>query len=548
MKRRKLVIVVLCLLLCWSSGLTAAALQVGPGPEEGEGTFLPAWEESEAAAGGATDAVWSAGSLLEEPAVPEEPMDAVEPADTEASASAEESTDAEEAGTAAAAEERAEAEETTSSGAETVPSYTVEIGPCRIGAGEIVSYTTISPSFAGSAVPEDYYPGELTVNLTGQIVVEEGGVLAIGTLSIDGPEIGPVITGTGQIVVKKGGQLRLTTATLSPQGQGPMILQEAGGSVELVRTEAAPGMVQWASPLVNNLYDSPEDVWLETGTWLSGEMLPEFLEVPVQVEGKESYLDVLLSWDLSQYDGRTDGTLSLSGNFLDEKGQILPSLLPLTLMVHWYTPETLAVTEAEWKGSTVPTVELTVCNLPEQAEVWGEVSTDGGKTWERWEDEERFFLVPVEPEGWACVFVVSDEMSGLFRVAAEDPWAAEYTRWQSDAFSMSPPEDGEDSGGNRGGSTSPLLPERHPQSLGNAQQGLTYAPQQAETETLQDLDEPAAAAQPTEEPAGTQEVQGLVQDNGPTLTASGQLLLVGVGLAACAAAAVFVAMVLHRKK
>lgn len=314
MKRRTPWILVLSLLLLsWSSSLTAAALPA-------------AAEPTETAAG--EDAALAEDPLMEEAAALKEPMCQEEPTDTETTTAAEAPVNTEKAEAAVFVEETAASEETTSSSAEMVPSYTVEVGPCQIGAGELVSYTTISPSFAGSAVPENYYPGELTVRLTGQIVVEEGGVLDIGTLSIDGPEIGPVITGTGQIVVKQGGQLRLTTATLSPQGQGPMILQETGGSVELVRTEAAPGVVQWASPLVNNLYDSPEDVWLETGTSLSGEMLPECLEVPVQIEGKESYLDVLLSWDLSQYDGRTDGTLLSRAIFWMRRGRFYPACCP----------------------------------------------------------------------------------------------------------------------------------------------------------------------------------------------------------------------------
>lgn len=132
--------------------------------------------------------------------------------------------------------------------------------------------------------------------------------------------------------------------------------------------------------------------------------------------------------------------------------------------MRWYTPGTLVVTEAEWKGSTVPTVVLTVQELPEFADVWGEVSTDGGTTWTRWEDEEQFFIVQVEQEGgWACVFQLTDETSGLFRVAAEDTWADPYAYWRSEAFELSAPEDGEDSGGNRGGSTTPDAPDREPE-------------------------------------------------------------------------------------
>lgn len=342
-------------------------------------------------------------------------------------------------------------------------SYTVALDSRVIGAGETLSYTTISSSFAGSSMPEGYYPGELTVELTGQIVVESGGTLAIGTLSVGGAEASPVLTGTGQIVVKAGGQLRLTCTVLEPQGQGPMIIQEAGGSVELTDTSAAEGLVQWAAPLVNNLYDAPDDVWLEVGTVLTGDMLPTSMRTDVQEQGREDDVEVPLSWDLSGYDGRTDGEVVLSGEFLDEAGQPLASLLPLEITVRWYTPGTLVVTKAEWKGGAVPTVQLTVPELPEDANVWGEVSTDGGETWSRWEDEALFFIVDVEAEGKACVFAVSDDMEGLFRVVAEDPWAEEYTCWRSDAFFLSPPEDGEDSGGNRGGSTTPDSPDRQPE-------------------------------------------------------------------------------------
>lgn len=344
-------------------------------------------------------------------------------------------------------------------------SYTVTLDTQVIGDGETLSYTTVSSSYAGSIVPEGYYPGELTVELTGEIVVEAGGKLDIGTLSVGGTEASPVLTGTGRIVVKAGGQLRLTCVALEPQGQGPMIIQETGGSVELTSTPAAEGLVQWAAPLVNNLYDAPDDVWLEIGTILSGDMLPDSMKTDVQMQGHEERVDVPLAWDLSGYDGRTDGEVVLSGKFLDEAGQPLTSMLPLEITVRWYTPGTLVVTKAEWKGGAVPTVQLTVPELPEDANVWGEVSTDGGETWSRWEDEALFFIVDVEAEGKACIFVVSDDMEGLFRVVAEDPWAEEYTCWRSDAFFLSPPEDGEDSGGNRGGSTTPDSPDRQPEPV-----------------------------------------------------------------------------------
>ena len=83
-------------------------------------------------------------------------------------------------------------------------SYTVTLDTQIIGDGETLSYTTVSSSYAGSIVPEGYYPGELTVELTGEIVVEAGGKLDIGTLSVGGTEASPVLTGTGRIVVRQG--------------------------------------------------------------------------------------------------------------------------------------------------------------------------------------------------------------------------------------------------------------------------------------------------------------------------------------------------------
>ncbi len=341
-------------------------------------------------------------------------------------------------------------------------SYTVTLGQQVVGQDESLSFTTVSTAFSGSA-PEGYYPGNLTVELTGQVVVEAGGFLSVGTLSIGGPEASPVITGAGSIVVKAGGQLVLTGAILAPQGEGPMIVQETGGSVETVAVTAEDGLIQWASPLVCNLYDSPEQLWLPAGTPLTADLLPTSMYVTLQQQGREDQTEVALSWDLSGYDGRTDGELALAGVFLDEDGQPLPSLRPLELAVGWYTPGTLVVTDAQWKGSTVPTVQLTVPELPEYADVWGETSTDGGDTWISWTDEDVFFIVEVENEGWACIFVLPDDTPRLFRIAAQDTWADPYAYWQSESFQLGPPEDGEDSGGNRGGSTTPDSPDREPE-------------------------------------------------------------------------------------
>lgn len=68
-----------------------------------------------------------------------------------------------------------------------------------------------------------------------------------------------------------------------------------------------------AAPLVNNLYDAPDDVWLEIGTILSGDMLPDSMKTDVQMQGHEERVDVPLAWDLSGYDGRTDGEVGPRG-------------------------------------------------------------------------------------------------------------------------------------------------------------------------------------------------------------------------------------------
>ncbi|MGI6031779.1 MAG: hypothetical protein ACOX7F_09850 [Eubacteriales bacterium] len=327
--------------------------------------------------------------------------------------------------------------------------------------GELVHYTTISPEKAEGSLPEGYYPGHLQLNISGTVVVEAGGSLGIGTLSVGGPESSPVITSTdgGVIVVRAGGSLRLVDVVLEPTGKGPLIIQEPGGSVELTDVQVQDGVIQWSLPLVNNLYESPDDIWLEAGTPLSMEALPQTMDVDLQVQGVEERVTVPVIWDLSQYDGRTSGELTLTGNFLDQEGQELCSVLPLEIEIHWYTPEILVVTDAVWKGSSVPTVQLSVPSLPEFAEVWGEVSEDGGKTWVRWEDEASFFIVDQEYEGKVCVFALPDETPRWFRIVAEDRWSHEY--WRTETFYLYP-EEQEDSEGNRGGSTTPDSPDREP--------------------------------------------------------------------------------------
>ena len=159
------------------------------------------------------------------------------------------------------------------------------------------------------------------------------------------------------------------------------------------------------------------------------------------------------------------------------------------------------VTNAVWKGNLLPTVQLTVLDLPAFADVWGEVSTDHGVTWTRWEGEKNFFVIDAEPEGSQCVFVLLDETPRMFRVAAEDPW--EHLYWRSEAFALQP-EETEDSGGNRGGSTNPNPPDREPEP---AEPEKELAPPIALPQTQQpDLtvhgpaeaaEQPAEATEPT---------------------------------------------------
>ena len=385
-----------------------------------------------------------------------------------------------------------------------IESYTVTLDSCVIGDGESHSYTTVSSAFAGEDITADgYYPGNLTVEVTGQIVIEAGGFLGIGALSIGGPEASPVLTGAcredGLIVVKAGGQLKLTEVTLQTIGEGFLIVQEPGGSIELSATELEEGLVQWAPPLVENTYDSPDDLWLEEGTRLMQDMLPESLRVNVQSQGTSERMEVPLSWNLQDYDGRTSGELVLEGTFLDEEGNVMPSLLPLELTVHWYTPEKLIVTKAVWKGDQVPTVQLTVQNLPEDVDVWGETSLDGGRTWERWEDETSFFLVKEDQdEATVCVFVLQDARPRLFRIAAEDPWFHEY--WRSEAYFLYP-EEFDDSGGNRGGSVSPIAPDREPEPEPEPEQ----EPEQESEPALVPEQEPVSEPESETNPGGEEE-------------------------------------------
>ena len=155
-----------------------------------------------------------------------------------------------------------------------------------------------------------------------------------------------------------------------------------------------------------------DDLWLEAGTVLTADLLPQTQTVNVQLEGRETEETLPIAWDLRTYDGQTDGTLTLSGTFLDENQAPLNSFAPLTITVRWYHPEELAVTKAIWDGKNAPSASLVLLSLPEEAEVWGEVSADG-ESWSRWED---FDLIQEASGAPVAVFTLPDDTQRYFRV------------------------------------------------------------------------------------------------------------------------------------
>ncbi len=338
--------------------------------------------------------------------------------------------------------------------------YMVSLDPQTIS--DYLEYTTVSPEFAG--VSEPYYPGDLTIELTGQIIIEDGGSLTIGTLSVGSDkEARPMIRGIlqedGLIVVKSGGNLTLTTVTFDFSGEGLMIVQEPGGSITLTDTPLDDSWIQWAPPMVDNAYHQPSDLWLEEGTVLTEALLPVTLKTYLQNQGVQEWTDISLQWDLDNYDGRSSGELILTGAFLDEHGAELVSSRPLELVIHWYRPEQIVVTDAVWMGETAASAKLQVEQLPDMAsEIWGEVSLDGGETWKRWDD----FHIRESEETTTCAFYLSDDTPRHFRICAS--FISRFYRqyWVSDSFLL-PEEGGDDSGGNRGGSTTPVVPDREPQ-------------------------------------------------------------------------------------
>lgn len=388
----------------------------------------------------------------------------------------------------------------TDTGPQEPQSWTVSLESRVIGEGEHVALQTISSAFAGRPGAEAYYPGELTVELEGPIVVESGGSLTIGTLTIGSDQqASPVLSGTlgGEplIVVKAGGSLSLCDVTLALAGEGFLVRQEAGASVTLTAMEA-PGLIDWGPPLVENEERAPEDLWLPEGTVLTQEDLPQTFGAYVVREGRESWEELALRWDLSSYDGQSSGELELTGVFLDTDGEPLLSRRPLRLLVHWSEPDALAVTDAVFRGDQAGLALLAVRGLPQDARVWGEVSEDGGKTWTRF-PQENFFLVPYG-EDMGCAFQAEDREPRLYRVAA---CAGDETVLRSEAFLL-PVQESEDQGGNRGGAVTPVPDHREPipqaEPVGPADPGET-----GETTTQPENGEAAGSGTPEpQEPPG----------------------------------------------
>lgn len=388
--------------------------------------------------------------------------------------------------------------------------YHVTLDAQVIGAGQSLAFETVAGSLAGNPFAAGFYPGELTVDVTGPIVIEAGGVLAIGTLSLGSPkEKSPVIRGPlcpeGLIVVKAGGRLALKTATLDLAGEGLFLVQEPGGSVELTDTALDSGLAQWAPPTVDNTYDAPGGLWLEEGTPLTRDLLPQAMEVPVQDRGTSGKRELELAWDLADYDGRTRGEWTLTGSFLDEAGEAMPSVRPLTMTVRWVAPEKLVVTGTAWLGDSAATAKLELKELPDEAtRTWGEVSRDGGKSWEKWED----FELRQGDKGYSAVFSLPDATPRYFRVRSAN--AGGSRTWTSEGYRL--PGGGTiaaDQGGNRGGSTAVSRPSRVPASP-------SPEPTATATPSVEPTPTPTPMATPTIEPTPTPSAEPTPTPSEPT--------------------------------
>ena len=173
--------------------------------------------------------------------------------------------------------------------------HTVHLGPEILEEGEMRTYETLSPEFAGNPyLQEGMYPGTLDVYLDGPVVVEKGAFLKIGTFAIgsDGeasPALHAELSDEPLIVVREGGTLVLTDVELDLQGEGLLILQDPGASVKVQEMELPEDLVRRSTPFVENENRPLKDVWLEDGTPLTIEDLPSSLTAYVQENGKEEW-------------------------------------------------------------------------------------------------------------------------------------------------------------------------------------------------------------------------------------------------------------------
>lgn len=465
------------------------------------------------------------------------------------------------------------------SGSEEMPEHNVELGALTIGEGQTVSYTVVGSQFS----PEEgsgLYAGQLNLTVTGPVVIESGGCLSIGPISVGGPEeravIKAVLGETPLITVKAGGQLIIHYADFALTGEGTLIEQEAGAAVSLTGSTGYENAVEWSGPVVDNSSAEPEDIHLEAGTPLTAELLPETLEVPVLEQGQESYETLSLSWELGEHNGQSEDTAELTGAFLDENGDALPSLLPLTLTVYWYETAELAVTDARWTGGEAVTAALLFEELPEGLQtydVWGQTSPDG----EVWMDFYDFEVTGSSEEGYAGVFYLADDNEPrYFRLAAVNPDGSKY--WYSRGFLLPAEEDSdEDQGGNRGGSTTLFPPVREPEPsptptptpeptpeptyqppiLGTTASEHTMPPTPEPTPeptiepTPEPTPEPAPTASPYAEPAEDVEVAApdMPEQSGPDgADAVKTVVLAAAGVAVCGAVGAAAAGVFKKKK
>lgn len=324
-----------------------------------------------------------------------------------------------------------------------------------VESGETINYLSVTAGIVPQPI-NGCYPGGLVIEAGGQIVVKAGGSLSIGKLAIGSAEPSPVLRGAlqsgGLIRVEAGGRLHLNEAALETTGEGFAIVQEDGGVVENYGTDLT-GLVQWGAPIVDNLSEPVDDLWLETGTPLTEDVLPKEQKTVLITEGRPQNVTLPVRWELPA--PVTGDQVTLTGAYLDETGAELRSVLPLTVTVHWYTPETIVITKASWQGLNVPSIWLYVTLLPEDAEIWAEYSEDGGASW-------TWLEIPdVDRETLSCWIIPPDSTPRLYRITAESYDGTRH--WVSDSVLL--PKDGDsayDSGGNRGGSTDPAPPDREP--------------------------------------------------------------------------------------